>query len=195
MEITLQRYLIKINEWVECMSEGRLIYQHIARQRSEQKEGKYFSVKRKITCYPCWKLGHVSRDCRTRIASETQNTTPVQTKEVTTTPSVESSSRPDRKTVVCFTCHQKGHKSPQCPQNVTRVKRIQIPLNKIVPLADITVVPEECVRSDEFTGDTCTVDTFNKVKVIGKRCNVRVQVEDRVFVWEAVTQPGAGRLA
>ena len=118
------------------------------------------------------------------------------------------SARPDRKTVVCFTSHQKGHKSPQCPQKVTRVKRIQIP---VVPLkhnelfgnigghtlsitcdsgADITVVPEECVGSDQFTGDTCTVDTFNKVKTAGKKCSVRVQVGDRMFEREAVTQPG-----
>ena len=87
-----------------------------------------------------------------------------------------------------------------------------MPMNKIVPLkhnelfgsigghslpitcdsgADITVVPEECVRAEEFTGETCTVDTFNKVKAVGKQCNIEVQVEDRVFVREAVIQPGA----
>ena len=55
--------------------------------------------------------------------------------------------------------------------------------------ADITVVPEDCVGSEQFTGDTCTVDTINKVRNVGKNCSVRVQVGDRVFEREAVTQP------
>ena len=84
--------------------------------------------------------------------------------------------------MVCFTCQQKGHKSPQCPQRTNKVKIIQIPINRVVPLkqnelfgsigghslpitcdsgANITVVPEECVGEDEFTGDMCTIDTFN----------------------------------
>ena len=35
--------------------------------------------------------------------------------------------------------------------------------------ADITVVPDECVRQDQFTGGTCEVDSFNKVRSSGKR--------------------------
>ena len=212
MEITtLQRYIIKINEWVDCRAEGKPIYQHKLRQKQELRDTKDGSFKKKVTCYHCGKLGHVSRECRSRLASERQTVAPIQPKEVLATPGVTTTGRPDRKTVVCFTCHQKGHKSPQCPQKVTSVKRIQIPMNKVVPLkhnelfctieghtlpitcdsrADITVVPEECVSSDQFTGEMCTVDTFNKVKTVGKKCNVKVQVDDRVFIREAVTQPG-----
>ena len=112
--------------------------------------------------------------------------------------------------MVCFTSQQKGHKSPQCPQRITKVKRIHIPRNRIVPLkqnellgtisghslpitcdsgADITVVPEECVGEGKFTGDLCTIDSFNNVKAIGKRCRVKVKIHDRVFVRDAVTQP------
>ena len=47
------------------------------------------------------------------------------------------------------------------------------------------------MREEEFTGKSCTIDTFNKVKTIARKCNVQVQVEDRVFVREAVTQLGA----
>ena len=157
----------------------------------------------------------MSCECRSRIASERQpvtTATQIQASEVTAASRVDTNSRPDKKPVVCFTWHQIGHKSPQCPQKITRVKRIQIPMNKIVPLkhnelfgsigghslpitcdsgADITVVPEECVRAEKLTGETCTLDTFNKVKAVGKRCNIKVQVEDRVFVREDVTQPGA----
>ena len=128
------------------------------------------------------------------------------------TPRTEATGRYEKKQIVCFVCHQKGHKSPQCPQKVNKVKRIQIPRNEIVPLkqnelfgsirghylpitcnsgADITVVPEECVKPEQFTGESCTVDTFNKVKAVGKLCNVQVQMEDRIFVRQAVTQPGA----
>ena len=113
---------------------------------------------------------------------------------------------------MCFTRQQKGHKSPQCPQKVQRVKRIQIPRNRVRPLkhnelfgsvgghslpitcdsgTDVTVVPKECVRDEEFTGESCTLDTFNKVKTVGRKCNVQIQVEDRIFVRKAVTQPGA----
>ena len=56
--------------------------------------------------------------------------------------------------------------------------------------ADITVVPEECVDSDHFTGETCAVAAFNKIKTVGKLCDIQVQVGDHVFKRRAVTQPG-----
>ena len=144
----------------------------------------------------------------TRIAAERASATPAQTTENKAAPIAPVYVRPDKKTIVCFMCQQKGHKSPQCPQRVMRVRRIQIPRNRVVPLkhnelfgsvgghslpitcdsgADITVVPEECVREEECTGESCTID---KVKTVCRKCNVRVQAEDRVFVREAVTQPG-----
>ena len=56
--------------------------------------------------------------------------------------------------------------------------------------ADITIVPEECVRNDQFTGDTCDVDSFNKVRCTGKKCKVVVTIAGRQFHRDAVTQPG-----
>ena len=57
--------------------------------------------------------------------------------------------------------------------------------------ADITIVPEECVRNDQFTGDTCDVDSFNKVRCMGKKCKVVVTIAaGRQFHRDAVTQPG-----
>ena len=68
------------------------------------------------------------------------------------------------------------------------MKRVQIPSEKIVPLienklfgsvgshrmpitcdsgADISVVPEECVMAEQFTGTKCQVDSFDKVRSTG----------------------------
>ena len=55
--------------------------------------------------------------------------------------------------------------------------------------ADIAVVPEECVTEEQFTGDLCEVDSFNKVRCTGKRCNIVVTIAGRDFHREAVTQP------
>ena len=56
--------------------------------------------------------------------------------------------------------------------------------------SEITVVPEGCIAEDQFTGETCTVSTFNNSKAIGKQCNVKIHIGDRVFTRMAVTQPG-----
>ena len=34
------------------------------------------------------------------------------------------------------------------------------------------------------------MNTFNKVRMVGKKCCVQVQIGDRTFAREAVTQPG-----
>ena len=85
--------------------------------------------------------------------------------------------------MTCFNCQQKGHKSLQCPLRQNQVKLIQIPADKVRPLrsnelfhsvglhrlpitcdsgADISVVPEECVALDQFTGQVCKIDSFNR---------------------------------
>ena len=56
--------------------------------------------------------------------------------------------------------------------------------------AEITVVPEECIAESQFKGESCMVSTFNNSKAIGKQCNVKIHVGDRVFTRTAVTQPG-----
>ena len=56
--------------------------------------------------------------------------------------------------------------------------------------AEISVVPEECVGQDRITGETCTVQSFNKGNSTGKECVISFQVGDRVFSRTAVTQPG-----
>ena len=56
--------------------------------------------------------------------------------------------------------------------------------------ADITVVPEECICEDQFTGGTCEEDSFNKARSQGKKCSVTVTIAGRDFHRQAVTQPG-----
>ena len=168
--------------------------------------------KKPVTCFYCDKLGHVSRECRSRIATErqTHQSVPVKAEPQMQTPST-TPSRPVRREVTCWTCQQKGHKSPQCPQRLNQVKRVQIPSEKIVPLrenelfdsvgshrmpitcdsgADISVVPEDSVTAEKFTGTTCQVDSFNKVRSTGKLSNITITIDGTIFKRKAVTQPG-----
>ena len=56
--------------------------------------------------------------------------------------------------------------------------------------AEISVVPEECVRESQYTGETFTVNAFNSAKAVGRKCNVQVTVGDRVFSRTALMQSG-----
>ena len=57
--------------------------------------------------------------------------------------------------------------------------------------ADITIVPEECVQTQEFTGGTCEVASFNRKISSGKTCDIIVTIGGRNFSRKAVAQPGA----
>ena len=49
---TYQNYLVKINEWEECRSKGRSIYQqHVGTTKSEYRDRKEYDPKRKLTCF------------------------------------------------------------------------------------------------------------------------------------------------
>ena len=121
-----------------------------------------------------------------------------------------SGPRTAKREITCFNCQQKGHKSPQCPQK-QHVKCVQIPAVQpillkdnelmgsigahVLPVtcdsgADVTIVPEECVQEDEFTGETCEVSSFNRIVSSGRTCNVAVMLGGRRFQRRAVAQPG-----
>jgi len=49
----------------------------------------------------------------------------------------------DRKPIICFTCHQQGHKSPQCPKKQQgRVYRDTIPSDSVKSLRNNEVMGE-----------------------------------------------------
>ena len=139
--------------------------------------------------------------------------TPVKIEQPAASPQHRKSERPVTvapQDIVCFHCQKKGHKSYQCP--LMQVKKVQITLaeprvlkdNELIgsvgqymlPItcdsgADVTVVPEECVLAQEFTGDTCEVASFNRKISTGKTCKVVVSIGGRRFSRKAIAQPGA----
>ena len=215
----LQEYISKIEEWEKSQPVGTACFKKTyPGHQLTSTFNKPHPYKKPITCFYCGKTGHVSRECRSRLAEERQVTTTTSQKPNTQTETLSQTQtfnpavvKTEKRQVTCFTCHQKGHKSHQCPQKVSQVRRVQILSNKVVALkdnelfgsvgdhsipvtcdsgADITVVPEECVSAEQFTGVMCEVDSFNKVRSTGKKCNITVTIAGRDFLREAVTQPG-----
>ena len=118
----------------------------------------------------------------------------------------------DMSKVTCFHCRQQGHISTSCPKkNAAKVKKVKVREELIERLrtnevfgavgpyrmpvtcdtgADITVVPEEAVQPEEFTGGTCELRSFNDGQSEGKRCVATISAGKHTFTREAVTQPG-----
>ena len=169
-------------------------------------------------CYHCGKAGHYAAVCRSRLAG----VAPAQPRHEGPGPVLQpavtaEAPRPGRQfqrplaETTCFSCHQKGHISPNCPSRKSKVKKVRVETDHIENLkynevfgsvgphrmpitmdtgAEITVVPEEAVHPDQFTGDTCELWSFNNTKSSGRKCRVEVSAGNKTFTREAVTQPG-----
>ena len=185
--------LSALDEWEATQLVGSKCFktQANAYNSDTQVNGKPTFVKESVSCFYCGKLGHISKECRSRIAKEKSqplHSQPV-IKQETPEPMTGSNIKHARKGITCFSCHQKGHKSPQWLQKQTHIKRIQIPSNIVIPLrdnelfgsvgvhrlpitcdsgADISVVHEECVSPEQLTGETCEIDSFNRKRTSGK---------------------------
>ena len=175
-------------------------------------------VRKQGDCFYCGKPGHFAAECRSRLAGD-KTSLPRQDISATVqqplnTPEMpkptRGTSRPLSETT-CFNCHQKGRISPNCPTKRTMVK-VRVEEGKIEMLkenevfgavgphrmpitldtgAEITVVPEEAVQPQQFSGKSRTLRSFNNTESVGKVCVIHVKVGDYILQKEAVTQPGA----
>ena len=101
-----------IDQWVKAQPYKRFVYKQQSRYRSgdsynfrqENNNNWYNSANRRpVTCYSCDKVGHMSKECRSK---------PIQVQRQTST----NTASVDTKPIVCFTCSEVGYKSPQCPK-------------------------------------------------------------------------------
>jgi len=56
--------------------------------------------------------------------------------------------------------------------------------------AQVSVVPAECVKQEEFTGESQVLGDFHTERVTGKVCHVTFTISGRSFQKRAVTLPG-----
>ena len=175
-------------------------------------------TKRAGECYHCGKLGHFVADCRSGLAGDRpappRRDGPPPGHQPTTATEVPKPTKQFQRPLAdttCFSCHKKGHISPNCPTRKNKVKKVRVEEDKIEILkpnevfgavgphrmpvtldtgAEVTVVPEEAVERSQFTGGTCELRSFNDTKSVGRKCVVQVSVGKQTFTREAVTQPG-----
>ena len=137
------------------------------------------------------------RECQARLGADAHKPTPVATPQA------------DAKPVVCFSCHEVGHKSRQCPKY--SLKRIQIPVDcvkalgknevmadvsgTVIPVtvdsgAQMTVVPLEVVKDHEFTGETTTFNGTIDGEYTGQLADITLKMGSELFHRKAVAIPG-----
>ena len=168
----VKEYIRTIEEWERSQPVGTPCFKRtfsgyqqttMVRQNSNP-----YQPKKPVTCFHCGKPGHISRECRSRLAAEKPNLSypvhkPVVQTEMpaqTQNPQTPVPSRPIKKEVTCFTCSQKGHKSPQCPQKVNQVRKAQMPSNQVVSLKDnelFGAVGDHCISVTSVTGADITI--------------------------------------
>ena len=197
----LPKYLMRVEEWERSHPEVKNILRADRQTPPNHFNSSHSQAgpKHSVSCFYCGKQGHTctSRECRSKIADERQGPGGKQSdKTSVTTPQTLGTQPVDKKPVVCFTCHQVGHKSPSCPKRQqAAVKRIGIPIvatvkklkhNEVfatvagvqVPTtvdsgADRSVIPEEMVPQEGFTGKEIE---FNGVAQAHSRLNLQMSV-------------------
>ena len=139
----LKEFVKVVEGWESSQPTGTPCFRHMYSnpKSTQNSSSRYlpYPSKRSFSCYHCNKPGHINKDCRSRLAANrpplTQNTTKTPVKVETHAPTLQvtvpGGSRPAKWEVTCFSCHQKDHKSPQCPQK-QQVKRVQIPAKDVV---------------------------------------------------------------
>ena len=213
-QMELQPFLRITEEWERFQAQQKPIFkqQTTPTYNVMGKTGQMSNtgIKKSVNCFYCGKHGHVSCECKARLASEgSQKQTDPITAPVVNTVAPQA----ERKPIVCFACHQLGHKSPQCPKRQQgNVKHIQIPVDCVkalgenelmaqisgisVPItvdsgAQLTVVPEEMVKESEFTGENKRFNDVMQGPHVGKLANIVIQIGGRDYPRKAVAVPGS----
>ena len=210
-------YFRSVDEWKRTHP-GRNIWDAKLKgtfERQTYRPGGYANRKQG-ECYLCRKPGHFAAECRSRPAGEKTSFPRQETPGGTQQQARPDGPRPSRGgqrpagELTCFSCHQKGHISPNCPTK-RKVKKVQILEESIATLksnevfgavgphrmpitidtgAEVTVVPAEAVEKSQLTGEVKTLRSFNNGESEGKVCIVTITIDDQVFEKQAVTQPG-----
>ena len=209
-----------VEEW-QRTNPDRSVWDSKYRQGSEkmmykEKQGykPFGQTKKQGECFACGKYGHFANECRSK-PRDRQTDSPF----TPAAPTVKKEQVTDRVTpqrsmtdVTCFKCHQRGHISTNCTTRKNKIKKVKVQEDRLETLrtnevfgaigphrmpitldtgAEITVVPEETVAEDQFTGETKVLKAFNNTESSGKVCIVTITLDEYSFQKEAVTQPGS----
>ena len=179
---TNSKYIMNIEEWAKCRGDSKSVFKDGSQEQGYRHSQPNSGFQRLVTCFHCGKGGHISKKCRSRLEGEKQQRVTTPDTVMGTEPQVTNKTPGNRKPIVCFSCHQAGLKSSNCPKKQqAAVKRIQIPIKMLKKLkhndiiakvqgiqipttvysgADRAVIPEELITHDQFTGE---VQSFNGV--------------------------------
>ena len=209
-ENTMVQYVMRLEEWKRSDLKRKTIYENDGFPVTSSYNKPTTGTRKTVTCFQCGKFGHISRDCRSKLAgdSSARQTTAVPTPTATSVVPTQTEKKP----IICFSCWQVGHKSPQCPKRQQgSVKRVEITLDSVkalgknevmgemmevpVPItldsgAQVTVVPEEAVKQCQFTGQTTKFNGIIEGDHSGKLANVVIQIGSDSFARTAVAVPG-----
>jgi len=207
MHFTHKAFVEACEQWAKAQPRGTACFR---RPRSSNpmggKPGSTFPQGRKpVNCFNCGKSGHISRECRSRPQGEAA------TAPVVTAAQAAPTAATIKSEVVCFRCRAKGHKSPDCPSRPKGNRRVEFSNREPIALseeelfgdvnscatsitidtgAQISIVPRECVLSDQWTGNRRKVRGFQGAIVEGEECRVQFTIGGRKFDREAVAVEG-----